>query len=165
MIARSIAALVSRRPWRRSADATRARIRSFRRCRRARRCRLKRRRAGITRFSFITYGDTRGRHDGVDLQAEHTLVIESMLAHDQDERQAPPIRSGSSCRAATRFRTAASRSSSTVSYIPLINRLTQDGGVPYFLSVGNHDVGKRQGLRRIRAASRGCATTSRRTRD
>ena len=36
--------------------------------------------AGITRFSFISYGDTRGRHDGVELQAEHTLVVESMLA-------------------------------------------------------------------------------------
>jgi hypothetical protein len=29
----------------------------------------------------------------------------------------------------------------SVSYVPLINRLTQEGGVPYFLSVGNHDVG------------------------
>jgi hypothetical protein len=28
-----------------------------------------------------------------------------------------------------------------VSYIPLVNRLTQEGGVPYYLSVGNHDVG------------------------
>jgi hypothetical protein len=27
-----------------------------------------------------------------------------------------------------------------VSYIPLINRLTQEGNVPYFLAVGNHDV-------------------------
>ena len=34
----------------------------------------------------------------------------------------------------------------TVSYVPLINRLTQDGGVPYFLSVGNHDVGSSQDL-------------------
>src|SRR4051812_6082752 len=36
--------------------------------------------ATVTRFSFIAYGDTRGRHDGSDLQAEHRLVIESMLA-------------------------------------------------------------------------------------
>ena len=35
--------------------------------------------AGIRRFSFIAYGDTRGRHDGVELQAEHQLVIEAML--------------------------------------------------------------------------------------
>ena len=36
--------------------------------------------AGITKFTFIAYGDTRGRHDGQQLQAEHQLVIESMLA-------------------------------------------------------------------------------------
>src|SRR5262245_27241282 len=35
--------------------------------------------AGITRFSSITYGDTRGRHDGTQMQSEHQLVIESML--------------------------------------------------------------------------------------
>ena len=49
-----------------------------------------------------------------------------------------------------------------VSYIPLINRLTQEGGVPYFLSVGNHDVGnstdlldlrRQAGLRNYFAAS------------
>ena len=33
------------------------------------------------------------------------------------------------------------RRAARVSYDPLINRLTQEGGVPYFLSVGNHDVG------------------------
>ena len=36
--------------------------------------------ARTTKFSFIAYGDTRGRHDGTQLQSEHTLVIESMLA-------------------------------------------------------------------------------------
>jgi hypothetical protein len=35
----------------------------------------------------------------------------------------------------------------TVSYIPLINRLTRDGGVPYLLAVGNHDVGTATDLR------------------
>ena len=49
--------------------------------------------AGITRFSFIAYGDTRGRHDGVELQAEHALVIESMLATiKQAAATADPIR-------------------------------------------------------------------------
>ena len=36
--------------------------------------------ANVTRFSFIAYGDTRGRRDGSELQEEHALVIESMLA-------------------------------------------------------------------------------------
>src|SRR5262249_3831198 len=36
--------------------------------------------AGVTRFSFLAYGDTRGRRDGVELQYEHSLVIDGMLA-------------------------------------------------------------------------------------
>jgi hypothetical protein len=38
----------------------------------------------------------------------------------------------------------------SVSYVPLINRLTQEGGVPYFLSVGNHDVGGSPDLKNAR---------------
>jgi len=33
----------------------------------------------VTRFSFIAYGDTRGHHDGTAIQAEHQLVVNSML--------------------------------------------------------------------------------------
>jgi hypothetical protein len=95
--------------------------------------------ASVTRFSFIAYGDTRGRHDGEQLQAEHQLVIESMLATIQARASgADPIRfvvqSGDAVRSgpvAAQWR---------VSYIPLIERLTRDAGVPYFLAVGNHDV-------------------------
>src|SRR5262245_40917046 len=36
--------------------------------------------AGVTKFSFIVYGDTRGRRDGVELQYEHRMVIDGMLA-------------------------------------------------------------------------------------
>jgi Calcineurin-like phosphoesterase len=96
--------------------------------------------AGITKFSFIAYGDTRGRHDGVDLQAEHTLVIESMLRTIKAATTA-----GDSIRFVLQSGDAVQNGSIakqlSVSYVPLINRLTQDGGVPYFLSVGNHDVG------------------------
>src|SRR5690242_7123928 len=35
--------------------------------------------AGLTRFSYIVYGDTRGRRDGVDPQYEHSLVVDAML--------------------------------------------------------------------------------------
>lgn len=31
-------------------------------------------------FSFIAYGDTRGRRDGVAVQYEHSLIVDSMLA-------------------------------------------------------------------------------------
>jgi hypothetical protein len=102
--------------------------------------------ATVTRFSFIAYGDTRGRHDGSDLQAEHTLVIESMLA---------TIRKSAADGDSIRFvlqsgdavQNGAIARQLTVSYIPLINRLTQDGGVPYLLAVGNHDVGTATDLR------------------
>ncbi len=94
---------------------------------------------GVTKFSFIMYGDTRGRHDGEALQAEHTLVVESMLATIKTAAAKDPIRfvlqSGDA------VQNGAFAKQLTVSYVPLINRLTQDGGVPYFLAVGNHDVG------------------------
>src|SRR5579863_4826502 len=35
--------------------------------------------AGISRFSFLVYGDTRGRRDGTAEQYEHSQVVESML--------------------------------------------------------------------------------------
>ena len=95
---------------------------------------------GVTRFSFIAYGDTRGRHDGVEVQAEHMLVVESMLATIKKAASGPDaikfvLQSGDAIQNGSIARQL------SVSYIPLINRLTQDGGVPYFLSVGNHDVG------------------------
>jgi hypothetical protein len=96
--------------------------------------------APITRFSFIAYGDTRGRHDGVEVQAEHALVIESMLLSIKQAKDGPDairfvLQSGDA------VVNGAFGSQLNVSYIPLINRLTQQAGVPYFLAVGNHDVG------------------------
>lgn len=95
--------------------------------------------AGITKFTFIAYGDTRGRHDGQQLQAEHQLVVESMLARIKAlAATSDPVRfvlqSGDA------VRVGAVAAAWNVSYIPLINRLTTEGGVPYFFSVGNHDV-------------------------
>jgi hypothetical protein len=96
--------------------------------------------SGVKRFSFIAYGDTRGRHDGVDLQAEHTLVVESMLGTIQRAAATTDpikfvVQSGDAVVDGTNARQL------SVSYIPLIDRLTQEGNVPYFLAVGNHDVG------------------------
>ena len=49
--------------------------------------------ADVTRFSYIVYGDTRGRRDGVELQYEHSLVIESMLSTITSLRDGPdPVR-------------------------------------------------------------------------
>jgi len=96
--------------------------------------------AGVTKFSFIAYGDTRGRHDGTELQAEHGLVIESMIGTIKRART-----SADSIRFVLQSGDAVVNGSFdkqwSVSYVPLIDRLTTEGGVPYFLSVGNHDVG------------------------
>jgi hypothetical protein len=96
--------------------------------------------AGVKKFSFIAYGDTRGRHDGTELQAEHGLVVESMIG---------TIRRASTSADSIRFVLQSGDAvvngsfdkQWTVSYVPLIDRLTTEGGVPYYLSVGNHDVG------------------------
>ena len=105
----------------------------------------------LTRFSFIAYGDTRGRADGKALQVEHGAVVASMLETIKARANTPDairfvLQSGDAVvngQYATQL---------NVSYIPLINRLTQEGNVPYFLSVGNHDVGTStnpQDLRRM----------------
>ena len=96
--------------------------------------------AGVTRFSFIAYGDTRGRHDGVEVQAEHQLVIESMLATIKKQAAA-----GDSIRFVLESGDAVQNGSIAaeinVSYAPLVDRLMREGNVPFFLAVGNHDVG------------------------
>jgi len=119
--------------------------------------------AGITRFSFIVYGDTRGRRDGTELQHEHSLVVDAQLAtikaraaSDQPVRFV--LQTGD---AVVNGRDA---NQWNVSFVRLINRLTEDGGVPYFLAPGNHDVtsspnladsGRQEGLRNYLAAIAG----------
>ena len=94
---------------------------------------------GVTRFSFIVYGDTRGRRDGLEVQYEHSLVVDSMLARIKQLAVTPyPVRfvlqSGD---AVVNGRDPRQWN---VSFTPLIDRLTKDGNVPYFLAPGNHDV-------------------------
>ncbi len=82
----------------------------------------------MTRFSFIVYGDTRGRQDGVALQYEHSLVVDSAIAeikrlHDTPYPARFVLQSGDAVvngRDAHQWNT---------SFIPLINRLTSEGGV------------------------------------
>ena len=95
--------------------------------------------ASVTRFSFIAYGDTRGRRDGVDEQFEHSLVVESMLRTIKSMENGPePIRfvlqSGDA------VVNGRDPKQWNVSFIGLINKLTTIGGVPYYLAPGNHDV-------------------------
>jgi 3',5'-cyclic AMP phosphodiesterase CpdA len=118
--------------------------------------------AGITRFSFIVYGDTRGRRDGVDPQYEHSLIVDAMLRSIARLANGPDavrfiLQSGD---AVVNGRDARQWNAS---FVGLINRLTTEGGVPYFLAPGNHDVtgsadldnpGRREGLGNYLRATR-----------
>lgn len=95
--------------------------------------------ASVKRFSFIVYGDTRGRRDGLELQYEHSLIVNSAVATiKKQEKTDFPVRfvlqTGDGVANGRMGRQW------NVSFINLINRLTQDGGVPYFLAPGNHDL-------------------------
>jgi hypothetical protein len=95
--------------------------------------------AGITKFSFIVYGDTRGRRDGIDLQYEHSLIVDSMIATIKrlEGSNAPVkfvLQTGD---AVVNGRDPAQWNAS---FVGLIDRITRDAGVSYFLAPGNHDV-------------------------
>lgn len=116
--------------------------------------------AGITRFSFFAYGDTRGQADGTELQNAHGLVVDAMLAKAASLADTPfPVRfvihSGDAVvngRIGHQF---------NVSYSPLIEKLTRGAGLAYFSSAGNHDVtgmpisdaGRALGLKNLLAAN------------
>ena len=101
--------------------------------------------AAVTRFSFLAYGDTRSDGnpnvpgDGDIVHPEHTRVMDGMLAKVRQLEATPfPVRfvlqSGD---AVLRGQNAAMWN---VSFTPIIERLTRDANLPYFFSVGNHDV-------------------------
>jgi hypothetical protein len=110
---------------------------------------------GFTKFSFIVYGDTRGRRDGTAIQYEHSLVIDGMLAQIKKLQTTEyPVKfvlqSGDA------VVDGRDPDQWNVSFVPLINRLTTEGGVPYFLTPGNHegtttDVGLRNYLDAVSA--------------
>jgi hypothetical protein len=116
--------------------------------------------AGVTRFSFVAYGDSRGQADGVELQTAHGLVVDAMLEKIRSLASTPfPVRfvvqSGD---AVVAGRDGAAWN---VSFTPIIERLTRTGGVPFFFAAGNHDVtgmpvgdpGRMPGLRNALAAT------------
>lgn len=93
----------------------------------------------VARFSFIVYGDTRGRRDGIAIQYEHSLLVDSMLAQIKKLQSTQyPVRfilqSGDA------VQRGVDAHQWNISFVPLINRLTTEAGIPYFLAPGNHDV-------------------------
>ena len=115
--------------------------------------------ASVTRFSFIAYGDTRSSGqqdvpgDGDILHPEHARIVDRIIVKAKELASTPfPVRfvlqSGD---AVLRGPTATMWN---VSFSPIIERLTKGANIPYFFSVGNHDVttmppgdpGRSQGL-------------------
>lgn len=93
---------------------------------------------GVAKFSFIAYGDTRGRRDGLTIQYEHSLLVDSMLGQIKKFANTEyPVKfilqSGDAVQDGREVKQW------NVSFVPLINRLTAEGGVPYFLVPGNHE--------------------------
>lgn len=94
---------------------------------------------GVSKFSFIVYGDTRGRRDGSAIQYEHSLLVDSVLRQiTRLQNTEYPVKfvlqSGDAV--------ADGRDSRqwNVSFVPVVNRLTTQGNVPYFLVPGNHEA-------------------------
>jgi len=99
--------------------------------------------AAATRFSFIAYGDTRSGNtspmDGEVLHPLHSALVDTMLDKIKSLGSTPfPVRfvlqSGD---AVLRGQNPAMWN---VSFSPIIERITRDANLPFFFSVGNHDV-------------------------
>jgi len=104
--------------------------------------------ARVTRFSFIAYGDTRSPgpsrsgeppEDGRILQREHGLVVDAMLkAASRLASTRFPLRFVVSSGDAVLY--GPNGTMWNVSYVPLVERLTRQAGLPFFFAVGNHDT-------------------------
>jgi len=95
----------------------------------------------LKRVAFIVYGDTRGgtATDGVTLHPIHSRVMDRMLEVIRERANTEqPIRFVLQTGDAV-LRGGDARMWN-VSYSPIIERLTRDAGVPYFFTLGNHDV-------------------------
>jgi hypothetical protein len=100
--------------------------------------------AGVTRFSFVGYGDTRtgsgAGGDGEVVQVEHGKVVDRVIAKAKELAATPfPVRfvlqSGDG------VLRGQNGTMWNVSFTPVIERLTRGAGIPYFFTAGNHDVG------------------------
>lgn len=100
--------------------------------------------AGVTRFSFIAYGDTRSGSapdqpgDGQILHPLHNQLADQMLAKAK-ELEATPFPVRFVVQSGDAVLRGANGTMWNVSFTPIIEKLTR-GGLSYFFAVGNHDV-------------------------
>lgn len=94
---------------------------------------------GVAKFSFVVYGDTRGKRDGKELQYEHSFVVDGVLsAIKRMDTTLYPVRFV--VQTGDAVVNGGDPHQWNASFIDLVNRITQQGGVPYYLAPGNHDV-------------------------
>jgi Calcineurin-like phosphoesterase len=99
--------------------------------------------ASVTRFSFLAYGDTRtggGTPNDIDApNPEHTLVMDGMLAKIKELSATPfPVRLVLQSGDGVLRGVDGARWNN--GFTPVIERLTKGANIPYFFSMGNHDV-------------------------
>lgn len=97
--------------------------------------------AGVTRFSFVVYGDTRSgaTGDGSVVHPVHSALMDTMLTTIRARQHTDyPVRFVLQTGDAV-LRGATGRQWN-VSYTPIIERLTRDADIPYYLTAGNHDI-------------------------
>jgi 3',5'-cyclic AMP phosphodiesterase CpdA len=104
--------------------------------------------AQVRKFSFIVYGDTRSQGpsrsgepapDGQEIQKNHSAVVEAMLKRTRTlARGEFPVRFVVSTGDAVLY--GPNGTMWNVSYIPVVDRLTREGGLPFFFAPGNHDT-------------------------
>lgn len=99
--------------------------------------------AGITRFSFVAYGDTRcncytPEAPGPEVQVEHGLVADAIVRKAAALAATPhPVRLVVQSGDAVYSGASGERWSV---FNPIIEKITRGAGLPYFFAVGNHDV-------------------------
>ena len=98
--------------------------------------------ANVRTFSFFAYGDTRGPADDQIIQPQHAAVVDAMLhAIPREQAAGFPVRFV--IQTGDAVENGLDGRQWNVSYIPIIERITREAGLPYFFAVGNHDMGAR----------------------
>src|SRR5437870_447163 len=92
---------------------------------------------GLSQFSFLVYGDTRGRRDGKEVQYEHSLIVDSMITTITNQATNGlgfPVRFV--LQTGDAVVDGRDPKQWNKSFVDLINRITTVGGIPYFLAPG-----------------------------
>ena len=96
--------------------------------------------SGRTRFSFIAYGDARQAADQAVPQADHARVVDAIVAKIASLARTPyPVRFVLQTGDAVYNGTKGEQLNAGPT--PVVEKITRGANVPYFLTLGNHDVG------------------------